>query len=144
MPISLRQYILVAALAALSTTATAAQKKSRQAQCIYWFGFCTSCEAPLTCENSRFVPPESVPAAPQGGSAASKVKSDKVSAAPDKAKQQRSPAHARRTKTAAKAAQKDFAKFKAFMRGQKIDGRTPSDDEIRQMYARYRMWQTSR
>ena len=39
---------------------------AKSAKCVYWFGQCTSCEAPLTCENSR-PSKEEAKSSPQSG-----------------------------------------------------------------------------
>ena len=138
----------IALVLAMLVAASAAHAQARrQKACTYWFGFCTSCEAPLTCQNSKLFPAENAGSSPPTGKAVSQPLTPgkaPLAGSSSTATAAKQPTSKQRKSSARKAPQKDFAKFKAFMRSQKIDGRALTDAEIAQMFARYQKWEGKR
>ena len=129
-------------LIAIAITLDSAPAKQRK--CVYFFGTCYSCEAPLTCENSRPVEANT--------STRPKERSTSVRSAPP-------PLPAPKVKSSAPSAEKpsadnlarsqlrkstgfdrEFKQFRNFMRKRQIDGQQPDAKKLQEMYFAYRLW----
>jgi hypothetical protein len=131
------QYIALAVAAGVPLQASAAPK----GKCVHWFGICVSCEAPLTCSNSRASEPTDAP------SSLGSILSGLI---PSTGKEGQQPTgtlqplkNASRAGPPAAPADPDFESFKKFLQAEGISARHPSEKEVRELYARFKQWKAS-
>ena len=125
-------------VAGLPLQASAAPK----GKCVHWFGICVSCEAPLTCGNSRAIE------APQPADAPSSFGSILSGLIPSTGQEgQQSTGTLQPTKKASRPGpavaaptDADFESFKKFLQAEGISVQRSSDKEIRELYARFKRW----
>jgi hypothetical protein len=135
------RYSVVCMAAGVPLHASAAPK----GKCVHWFGVCVSCEAPLTCSNSRSVESAQPADAP---SSLGSILSGLVPST-SKAGQQPTgalPAPSKASKAGpppAAPADGDFESFKRFLQAEGISVRRSSDKEIRELYARFQRWKAN-
>jgi hypothetical protein len=134
------RHIAFVVAASVPLQASAAPK----GKCVHWFGICVSCEAPLTCSNSRSVE------APQSGDTPSSLGSILSGLIPSTGKEGQQPTgtlqppkKASRAGPPAAPADPDFESFKKFLQAEGISARRSSDKEIRELYARFKQWKAS-
>ena len=141
----LRCCVLVVFAASMLDSATAKERK-----CVYMFNTCVSCEAPLTCENSRPVGSKS------SSATARRPKPSRLSSAPTQPERKISTTTTRSASTTAtepspaKTAppqlrattgfDREYKQFEAFMKSRRVNGRHPDARELQEMYFTYRLW----
>lgn len=127
---------LVAMMASVPAPAIAKNK------CVYWFGFCTSCEKPYTCKNSR-----RTDKAKATTSKPARAKPKKRT--PIRIGRRRKPptptlaARARRQQAASPQTtnlDREFRHFKQFIRRKQRDGKLPANQKLADLYFRFKLW----
>ena len=149
-----RLCIAVSALVMTFETSAAKQRK-----CVYFFGTCYSCEAPLTCENSRPVETKSSPK-PKKRSVVRRsdpppLPDTKIKPAPPPAvalPPAKLPAASlpaanlpteRRVNSQLRKStgfDREFKQFQTFMRNRQVGGQQPDARKLQEMYFAYRLW----
>ena len=135
------RYGVLCLVAGVPLQASAAPK----GKCTHWFGVCVSCEAPLTCSNSR---PLDAPAAQNSPSSLGSILSGLI---PSTNKDGQQPTGSLQTprkpvtpgSAAATPSDPDFESFKRFLKTEGISAQRLSDKEIRELYVRFRRWKAS-
>lgn len=140
----LRSYIIIA-VATLTLDSAAAKER----KCVYMFNMCISCEAPLTCRNSRPVASKSRPAATRRPKAARfssprpKVSKKPISGQSTRRTEFTNPAINNRVVPQSRSTthfDREFREFEDFMREQRANGSPLDDRMLQEMYFTYRLW----
>ena len=131
---------LIASIVMLTADNVAAQQR----KCIYWFGVCASCEAPLTCTNSRPVKPKSTVIRKYSSQAARVVpredhKSGQV-ASQKPALPKREPQVKGALFRGPITSDEEFRQFSAYMRSNSTAQSELTGRELVEMYFRYKLW----
>lgn len=140
--------VILAALACvIGALPAAAETKGK---CIYWFGFCTSCEKPFTCKNSHRSD-KPAPETPQSVARPESKRPAKTKRA--KAKPHRTPPNPaqrasplRKDVRTAQGMQLDqeFREFKQFIRLKQLNGEISENPKVAELFLRYKLWAIER
>lgn len=132
--------ILLVGLAAIVAAAPAPAIAKNK--CVYWFGFCTSCEKPYTCKNSRRTDK-------------AKATTPKTARAKPKKRTPITIGRRRKPPTPTRAARfrrqqviepqttnldREFRHFKQFIRRKQRDGKLPANQKLADLYFRFKLW----
>ena len=125
---------------------------AKQRKCVYFFGTCYSCEAPLTCENSRPVDEAASPSLSPSPSPSPKKRSTVLRSDPPplpdtKVRPDAASTPKPSTDSLARSQlrqstdfDREFKQFQIFMRDRQIDGQPPDTKKLQEMYFAYRLW----
>jgi hypothetical protein len=139
--------VIFAGLAAMiaATPAPAVAKN----KCVYWFGFCTSCEKPYTCKNSHRTDTAKAPTKPNKKTSSKTTKAKPKRRAEIRIGRRRKPptptpaTPARRQQATAPQTtnfDREFRRFKEFVRLKQRDGEFPANHKLADLYFRYKLW----
>jgi hypothetical protein len=140
--------MILAVLAMLLAAVPAAAET--KGKCIYWFGFCTSCEKPFTCKNSRRSDKPAAETQRSVAKPASRKPTKTRSATPRQRltppqQARRKPPLRRDVRTAQNSnLDREFREFKQFIRLKQLNGEYPNNPKVAELFLRYKLWSIER
>ena len=138
------EFLFRLCLPAIAIVITLDSAPAKQRKCIYFFETCYSCEAPLTCQNSR---PVGTGTSTRPKQRSTVVRSDppplpepKARSIPPSVEKPSADSLVRSQLRKSTDFDREFKQFQNFMRNRQTDGQQPDPQKLQEMYFAYRLW----